>query len=58
MAATLLRHANRYLTAAIENMYLRGLHLNGSTRGNQLARQLMPRTLYQAYAQPHANMFP
>ena len=58
VADSLLRHADRYLTAAIENVYLHCLHLDGSTRGNQLARQLMPVALYQAYTRPHANMLP
>lgn len=58
VADKLLRHADRYLTAAIENVYLHCLHRDSSTRGNQLARQLMPGALYQAYARPHANMFP
>lgn len=58
VADNLLRHADRYLTAAIENVYLHCLHLDGSTRGNQLARQLMPVALYQAYSRPHANMLP
>ena len=58
MADKLLRHADRYLTAAMENVYLHYLQLDGSTRGNQLARQFMPGPLYQAYARPHANMFP
>ena len=54
----LLRHADRHLAAAIENVYLHCLHLDGSTRGNQLARQLMPVALYQAYDRPHTNMLP
>jgi len=55
----MLRHADRHLAAAIENVYLHCLHLDGSTRGNQLlARQLMPVALYQAYARPHTNMLP
>ncbi|WP_310395725.1 hypothetical protein [Hymenobacter sp.] len=58
VADNLLRHADRYLSAAIENVYLHCLHLDGSTRGNQLARQLMPAGLYQAYSRPHANMLP
>lgn len=58
VADSLLRHADRYLSAAIENVYLHGLHLDGSTYGNQLARQLMPMGLYQAYSRPHTNMLP
>ena len=58
VADNMLRHADRLLAAAIENVYLHCLHLDGSTRGNQLARQLMPVALYQAYARPHTNMLP
>ena len=58
VADNMLRHADRHLAAAIENVYLHCLHLDGSTRGNQLARQLMPVALYQAYARPHTNMLP
>ena len=58
VADGLLRRADRYLAAAIETVYLHCLHLDGSTYGNQLARQLMPVGLYQAYARPHANMLP
>ena len=58
VADDLLRHADRYVVNAIENVYLHCLHLDGSTRGNQLARQLMPVALYQAYVRPHTNMFP
>ena len=49
VADSLLRHADRYLAHAIENVYLHGLHL---------ARQLMPQGLYQAYCHPHTNMLP
>ena len=58
VADGLLRRADRYLSSAIENVYLHCLHLDGSTYGNQLARQLMPVCLYQAYTRPHGNMLP
>ena len=58
VADGLLRRADRYLSAAIETVYLHCLHLDGSTYGNQLARQLMPVGLYQAYTRPHGNMLP
>ena len=58
VADNLLRHADRYLTAAIENVYLHGLHLDGSTADLHLAHQLMPQSLYQAFCHPHANMLP
>jgi hypothetical protein len=58
VAADLLRHADRYLTAAIENVYLHGLHLDGSTAHLHLAHQLMPQALYEAYCHPHTNMLP
>ncbi|MGI4867404.1 MAG: DUF7674 family protein [Janthinobacterium lividum] len=58
VADALLRHADRYLTAAIENVYLHGLHLDGSTANLHLARQLMPVGLYQAYCHPHTNSVP
>lgn len=58
VADSLLRRADHYLSAAIENVYLHCLHLDGSTYGNQLARQLMPVSLYQAYTRPHGNMLP
>jgi hypothetical protein len=45
-ADSLLRHADRYLSIAIENVYLHCLHLDGRTYGKQLARQLMPMSLY------------
>jgi hypothetical protein len=46
VADDLLRRADRYLSAAIERVYLHCLHLDGSTYGNNLARQLMPVSLY------------
>jgi hypothetical protein len=58
VADNLLRHADRYLTAAIENVYLQGLHLDGSTADLHLAYQLMPQALYRAYCHPHTNMLP
>jgi hypothetical protein len=58
VADSLLRRADHYLTAAIENVYLHCLHLDGSTAGNLLARQLMPVSLYRAYCHPHTNMLP
>ena len=58
VADSLLRRADRYLSAAIETVYLHCLHLDGNTYGNQLARQLMPVGLYQAYTRPHHNMLP
>lgn len=45
VADRLLHHADHCLQAAIETGYLRCLHLDGSTRGYQLARQLMPAPL-------------
>nr|WP_210521842.1 hypothetical protein [Hymenobacter terricola] len=58
MADGLLRRADRYLSTAIETVYLHCLHLDGSMFGNQLTRQLMPVGLYQAYTRPHCNMRP
>lgn len=58
VAGNLLRHADRYLTHAISNVYLHGLHLDGSTADTHLARQLMPAHLYQAYCHPHPTMLP
>jgi hypothetical protein len=58
VADSLLRRADRYLTAAIENVYLQGLHLDGSTADLHLAHQLMPPSLYQAYCHPHTTMLP
>ena len=58
VADSLLRRADRYLSSAIETVYLHCLHLDGSTYGNQLAQQLMPVGLYRAYRRPHANMLP
>ena len=58
VADSLLRLADRYLSAAIENVYLHCLHLDGSIYGNQLARQLMPVGLYQVYTRLHCNMLP
>ncbi|MDJ0366999.1 hypothetical protein QMK33_17760 [Hymenobacter sp. H14-R3] len=58
VADSLLRRADRYLTNAINNVYLHGLHLDGSTADTHLARQLMPVHLYAAYCYPHTNMLP
>jgi hypothetical protein len=58
VADSLLRHADRYLTIAIENVYLHGLHLDGSTAHLHLAHQLMPQGLYQAYCHPHTQQLP
>lgn len=58
VADSLLRYADRYLSNAINNVYLHGLHLDGSTADTQLARQLMPTSLYRAYCHPHTNMLP
>jgi hypothetical protein len=58
VADSLLRHADRYLARAIENVYLHGLHLDGSTADLHLAHQLMPAHLYEAYCHPHADMLP
>jgi hypothetical protein len=52
VADYLLRHADQYLARAIENVYLHGLHLDGSTAHLHLAHQLMPQGLYQAYCHP------
>ncbi|AWM33641.1 DUF7674 family protein [Hymenobacter nivis] len=46
------------LAAAIESGYLHCLHLDGTARGNQLARQLMPSRLYSAYAHQHYAPLP
>lgn len=54
----LLRRADRHLSAAIETVYLRCLHLNGSSYGESWGRQLMPVGRYEAHTQPHANMLP
>lgn len=58
VADNLLRHADRYLARAIENVYLHGLHLDGSTAHLHLAHQLMPQSLYQAYCHPQRNTLP
>ena len=58
VADNLLRHADRDLAHAIENVYLHGLHLNGSTAHLHLAQQLMPHHLYQAYCHPHTATLP
>jgi hypothetical protein len=58
VADSLLRHADQYLTRAIENVYLHGLHLDGSTTHLHLAQQLMPQGLYQAYCHPYTNLLP
>ncbi|UOQ78558.1 hypothetical protein MUN84_08410 [Hymenobacter sp. 5516J-16] len=58
VADRLVRQGDAYLTRAMENVYLHCLHLDGSTYGNQLARQLMPTRLYQLYQYPHTNMLP
>ncbi len=58
VADNLLRRADHYLSNAINNVYLHGLHLDGSTADTQLARQLMPAHLYRAYCHPHATMLP
>lgn len=58
VADELLRLADVSLRAALANVYLYGLHLDGSTRGNALVRQLMPAPLYQLYARQHAGMLP
>jgi hypothetical protein len=58
VADSLLRHADRYLAHAIENVYLHGLHLDGSTADLHLAHQLMPQQLYQAYCHPHTAQLP
>lgn len=46
------------LAAAVENVYLYGLHLDGNARNRQLVRQLMPAGLHGAYAHQHATMLP
>jgi hypothetical protein len=58
VADRLLHHADQYLVRAIENVYLHGLHLDGSTAHLHLAHQLMPQGLYQAYCHPHAQQLP
>ena len=58
VADSLLRHADHYLARAIENVYLHGLHLDGSTSHLHLAHQLMPQGLYRAYCHPHAALLP
>ena len=58
VADSLLRHADHYLARAIENVYLHGLHLDGSTADLHLAHQLMPAPLYAAYCHPHTNLLP
>ena len=58
VADCLLRQGDAYLARAIENVYLHCQHLDGSTYGNQLARQLMPARLYQTYHYPHTTMLP
>jgi hypothetical protein len=58
VADSLLRHADQYLTRAIENVYLHGLHLDGSTAHLHLAHQLMPQGLYRAYCHPHTTLLP
>lgn len=58
VAEKLLSLGDAGLRSAIENVYLYGLHLDGSTRHNQLVRQLMPLPLYQAYARQHSCMLP
>lgn len=58
VADNLLRHADRYLAHAIENVYLHGLNFDGSTSHLHLAHQLMPQGLYRAYCHPHAAMLP
>lgn len=50
MADRLRNQGDATLSAAIESGYLHCLHLDGTARGNQLARQLMPSRLYSAYA--------
>jgi hypothetical protein len=49
VADSLRRHADHYLSAAIANVYWPGLHLDSSRQDAQLAQQLMPPSLYQAY---------
>jgi hypothetical protein len=58
VADSLLRHADHYLAHAIENVYLHGLYLDGSTADLHLAQQLMPQHLYQAYCHPHTAPLP
>lgn len=58
VADRLVLQGDAYLARAVENVYLHCLHLDGSTYGNQLARQLMPAHLYQVYQHPHTNMLP
>jgi hypothetical protein len=56
VADSLLRHADYYLSAAIENVYLQGLHLDSSLEDAHLAHQLMPPSLYQAYCHPRTSV--
>lgn len=56
VADTLLQRADAYLAAAIETIYLQGLHLDDTPAGNELARALMPARLYRAYEHQRANI--
>ena len=58
MADRLRNDGDTALAAAIEGSYLHCLHLDGTARGNQLARQLMPSRLYSAYAHQHYAPLP
>ncbi len=58
VADNLLRHADHYLSNAINNVYLHGLHLDGSATNAHLVSQLMPASLYQAYCRPHTTKLP
>ena len=58
VADQLLQLNEASLTAAVENSYRYCLHLDGTTHGNQLARQLMPARLYEAFAHQQHVMPP
>lgn len=57
VADSLLRHADRYLSAAIENVYLQDLHLDSSIEDARVAHQLMPPSLYQAYCLSRTSVY-
>jgi hypothetical protein len=57
VADSLLRHADRYLSAAIENVYLQGMHLDSSIEDARVAHQLMAPSLYQAYCLPRTSVY-
>ncbi len=58
VADELLQRGDACLAAAVENVYLYSLHLDGCTRDSQLVRLFMPAGLYRAYVQQHCAMLP